>query len=172
MHYVENKMRTHLSIVDKLTGVYNRFQFDQTLEAWCSPNTGAPRLFSVILFDLDHFKRVNDQYGHLVGDTTLVSVASLVQESIRDGDIFARWGGEEFVILLPNHDFKSAQHLAERLCRNIEAHSFEAVLRVTASFGVVTYHDGDTPISIIQRVDKALYTAKQTGRNKVCGAAI
>lgn len=166
--YAESKIWEHISVVDKLTGIYNRGNFDEALEAWCNEGKGKDVAFSVILFDVDHFKKVNDKFGHLLGDKVLQQLARIVEQGIRGTDVFARWGGEEFVILLPNDDIEKAGLLAERLRMKIEQATFEEIGTVTVSFGVVSYKKGDTPVTVMQRVDKALYAAKEGGRNRVC----
>jgi len=122
---------------------------------------------SVIMFDIDHFKLVNDTFGHDVGDRVLVNIAHLVENMIRDIDSFARWGGEEFIILTPNNDIDGATLLAERIRRTIELNDFTPVKTLTSSFGVIQYNKNEEKTSFFKRVDEALYAAKYQGRNRV-----
>ena len=153
---------------DSLTGIYNRTRFDTTLSeerSRCDRASG--RTFSVALMDLDYFKQVNDTYGHLCGDEVLKGFARLVEEGIRDIDTFARWGGEEFMLLMPETDAKGAQILAERLRARIEERRFEGPGQVTASIGVAEYRSGESGEALTARADEALYRAKSGGRNRV-----
>ena len=156
-----------LSTTDILTGIYNRMAFNDFLDAELERarryNTG----MSLIMFDIDHFKSVNDTYGHLVGDDVLKALVHVVQQSIRKMDILARWGGEEFMILVPEAALEAALELAERLLEEIEAYDFSTAGKITVSIGVTTYRDGDYADSIITRVDNALYKAKENGRNRI-----
>ena len=156
-----------LSTTDILTQTYNRMAFNDFLETELQRaqryNTG----MSLIMFDIDHFKMVNDTYGHLAGDEVLKTLVKVVQLSIRKVDILARWGGEEFMILVPEAGQEAARELAERLRKEIEAHVFSTAEKITVSIGVTTYRDGDSADSIITRVDNALYRAKENGRNRI-----
>ncbi len=156
-----------LSATDILTQIYNRMAFNDFLGAELQRaqryNTG----MSLIMFDVDHFKIVNDTYGHLVGDEVLKTLVKVVQLGIRKVDIFARWGGEEFMILAPEAALEAACELAERLRKEIDAHVFSTAEKITVSLGVTTYRDGDSADSIITRVDNALYRAKENGRNRI-----
>ena len=130
--------------------------------------------FSLVLLDVDHFKQVNDTFGHQVGDEVLKGLATLVSTTLRDIDIFGRWGGEEFLCLLPNTSYEEALPCAERLCSELaNARLIEAMpnLAVTASFGVVGCCGDDDADSVMSRVDAALYEAKAAGRNRVSGLA-
>jgi diguanylate cyclase (GGDEF)-like protein len=119
------------------------------------------------MFDIDHFKEINDGYGHAVGDEVLVELSGLVRRNIRSADLFARWGGEEFMVLLPHTDLGGAASMAEKLRESVETHSFPGVARVTCSFGVAGFTEIDDATVILKRVDDALYEAKETGRNRV-----
>ena len=131
--------------------------------------TGTP--LSLIMIDLDSFKAINDDHGHDVGDQVLVMVARHLAESVREEDVVYRFGGEEFVIVLPGASLDVARERAEALCRSIRSGKVEtqkSVLRVTMSAGVATYPvHGETQEQLIMRADKALYLAKQAGRNRV-----
>ena len=122
------------------------------------------------MFDIDHFKRINDTYGHDIGDDVLVNLSELVKTCIRETDIFARWGGEEFMLLLPHTTMLNASKLAERIRAIIEKNNFPTVGTITSSFGVTQYVNTDTAETFTKRVDRALYKAKETGRNRVIAA--
>ena len=155
------------SIIDKLTGVFNRARFDEALEEWTRLFQRYRTPFSLIMFDLDNYKRVNDIYGHIVGDEVLQKCANEVRRNIRGGDIFARWGGEEFVILMPYNNLQSAYEQAERLRKRIEQIDLGVAGRITACFGVTEIKNGDTAEKLIQRVDKLMYVGKRSGKNIV-----
>ncbi len=162
----EEKLQ-RLSTTDPLTGAYNRRMFIDMLsrEMTRSGRYGEP--FSMLMFDLDHFKKVNDTYGHGVGDRVLVEVVQLTMELIRQSDILARWGGEEFMVLLPQTNPDMALALAERLRQRVSEYPFADVGRLTVSIGVAHQQQLDTIDSLLKRVDTAMYRAKQTGRNRV-----
>ncbi len=156
-----------MAMTDRLTGVYNRHHLDQAVleEINRSERYGGP--VSLIIADLDHFKRVNDTYGHDIGDDVLVDMAHQLQGSIRQSDTLARWGGEEFVILLPGSMLSGAHVLAEHLREILESYVHPRAGRVTASFGVAERQSGESYDSWFKRADKALYKAKSQGRNRV-----
>ena len=156
-----------LSATDILTQIYNRMAFNDFLDAELQRTQRYKTGISLIMFDIDHFKVVNDTYGHLAGDEALKALVKVVQLSIRKVDILARWGGEEFMILAPEATLEAAQELAERLRKAIEIHDFSLTEKITVSLGVTTYRDQDSADSIIKRVDNALYRAKDKGRNRV-----
>ena len=122
---------------------------------------------SLILFDIDHFKRINDCFGHLAGDAVLADLAEAVKPEIRATDLFARWGGEEFVLLLPGNGLEDALRLADKLRGKIEAHRFAEVGRVTCSFGVAQFAESESPAHFVQAADALMYRAKENGRNRV-----
>lgn len=156
-----------LSITDKLTGVFNRLKLDEVLENEFNRANRFKSNFGVIIVDIDYFKKINDTYGHLVGDQVLIHFAKIFKENIRKVDILGRWGGEEFVILCPETDFQGTIKVAQFLREIISKYEFPTIGSITASFGVSMY-DGDENIDkIIARADEALYKAKQNGRNKV-----
>ena len=152
---------------DELTQIYNRSKFKTILAANLrnAQIYGTP--FTIILIDIDHFKKVNDTYGHDAGDKVLIQVSSLLKSLLRSQDNFARWGGEEFIILSPSSTKEEAHVLAERLRKAIETFSFDIVKHITCSFGISQYEPNDTATSIIKRADNALYRAKGMGRNRV-----
>ncbi len=125
------------------------------------------RFLSIVILDIDHFKRVNDTYGHDTGDYVLRRITELIKENIRVTDILARYGGEEFVIILPETDVKGASRQIERMRKTIEKTSFDGVGNLTISAGITGYTGGDGCKSMITRADKALYLAKEEGRNRV-----
>lgn len=168
-HDITDKKRIELlSVTDPLTKLYNRKKFNDVCQGmlmrrhWKAGNT-----FGLIIVDIDHFKRVNDTYGHPVGDTVLVGVADVLTQTIRMGDILARWGGEEFVVLLSDINLEKACFVAEKLRHAIEQTQMAPVGSVTASFGVSVYTAGDTEKTLMHRADSALYRAKEKGRNRV-----
>lgn len=159
---------SRIAHIDSLTNIYNRLHFQQFLDAEIDRVRRYGNTFSLIFFDLDHFKDVNDEYGHLVGDEVLAQVATLVQKANRSADIFARYGGEEFIILTPSTDIQGAGQHAERLLEDINNHRFETVGRITCSFGIAEFKpETDDVTSLLMRADTALYQAKRTGRNNV-----
>ena len=153
---------------DSLTGVFNRLKFNQELAAEMARLRRYTTPLSVVMVDIDHFKAVNDTHGHLVGDRVLVGLCRIVAGGIRQTDVLARWGGEEFMILAPNCDGRQAFQLAEKLRQSISEFVFDEAGTVTCSFGVAQFQDGDTAETLISRADEALYAAKCAGRNRVC----
>ena len=152
---------------DALTHIYNRVKFNSMFVEIIKFSSLHNENFSIILFDIDYFKSVNDSYGHNVGDRVLIELVSLVKIGLREKDVFARWGGEEFVILSRRTNKRQAQELAERLRKDIEAYSFEVVKKLTCSFGVSQFQAEESKNQLFQRVDEALYDAKDRGRNQV-----
>ena len=163
---IEEQLRT-LSRTDPLTKIDNRYRFNETLDEEIRRVNRYEGSLSIIMFDIDHFKQINDTYGHDIGDKVLVKIAHLVENMIRDIDRFARWGGEEFIILIPNNDVEGATMLAERIRAAIEESGIPPVKELTASFGVVEYRQNEEKTSLLKRVDEALYAAKFKGRNRV-----
>lgn len=156
-----------LSVTDALTGIYNRLHFNRELENEIAQAKLRSAEFSMIMFDIDHFKRVNDTYGHDVGDMVLKEVVKIVKEQVRATDVFARWGGEEFIIMAKNTPLRHAKRLAERIRLAIEQNDFEKVGHITCSFGISVLTSEDSESSVAKRADEALYEAKQSGRNCV-----
>jgi polar amino acid transport system substrate-binding protein len=152
-----------ISEFDALTRIYNRGTIEKILHKKIKETDG-----SIIFFDIDHFKQVNDTYGHEKGDTVLVRLAEIISKNIRKSDFFGRWGGEEFVIVLPNAPFEAAYKIAEKLRKIIEKSDLEG-LKVTISAGVTEFKKGENENDVINRVDEALYEAKNNGRNQVKG---
>jgi diguanylate cyclase (GGDEF)-like protein len=157
------------AFLDSLTGVKNRTAFDSNFSREIELNRRKKSGLSLIVMDIDFFKRINDQYGHAVGDLVLRQVAKAIEESIRSSDALYRYGGEEFVVVLNGTDQSGARLLADRIRENIESLSIDALkdLQVTLSLGVSMMNDGDTTESLFKRADEALYVAKNQGRNQV-----
>lgn len=153
--------------VDALTKVFNRNKFNDFITKELAEFHRYSKVSSLIMCDIDHFKSVNDRYGHLVGDEILKEVVDEIKSSIRDSDILARWGGEEFIILLPNTSEKNAIIVANKIVRKIENRKFKVVGNITMSCGVSEVTPNDTLNVWFKRVDDALYKAKDRGRNRV-----
>jgi len=152
---------------DPLTGACNRFKFDALLAAEIDRASRYGSRFTLVMFDIDHFKRINDTWGHQTGDMVLETVARLTRDTIRRSDVFARWGGEEFMVLLPMTPVDGTLALTERLRQAFERFAFTPVPQVTCSFGITEFVPGDKPGSVVKRADDALYRAKEGGRNRV-----
>jgi diguanylate cyclase (GGDEF)-like protein len=165
--FLNEKELIILSETDALTGVYNRAKFDSELIKWIKLKKRYDHPISIVLMDFDNFKGVNDRFGHLRGDQILKDSAEIVRENTRETDVFARWGGEEFIILMPDTRRKNAIAIAERIRKSIEQHAFCIQDQVTCSFGVTEVYHNDTAYSVFDRVDELLYTAKSEGRNVV-----
>lgn len=159
---------SRLARTDELTGLNNRRSFNESFTLALSAARRHNHPLSLISIDLDHFKTVNDTFGHCVGDLVLKEFSDLLKEMVRVEDIASRWGGEEFIVLLPDTTREAAYTLAERIRSSFEKQASSAApLEVTASFGVVQLQNGETEDDLIRRVDNALYTAKNKGRNRV-----
>jgi diguanylate cyclase (GGDEF)-like protein/PAS domain S-box-containing protein len=164
---MEKRLR-ELSVTDVLTGLYNRLKFNEEIEREINRSKRYKLPLALIMFDIDHFKNINDTYGHQIGDNVLKEVSNLVREIIRTSDILARWGGEEFMILCPHTKNQDMKILAERLRKKIEEYPFSHGDKVTISVGASIYsHSEDNADELLKRVDKALYEAKKNGRNIV-----
>lgn len=163
----QNRIFKQQSITDALTGIYNRLKLDEDISYAIKLSSRTKREFSIILLDVDHFKRVNDQFGHLFGDELLKAFASLLLGSVRESDIVGRWGGEEFLIICPNTDLPGCEKLAEHLRMKIAEQDFPVKKVLSASMGIAVHQNDETAESLIGRVDKALYRAKIQGRNRI-----
>ncbi len=162
--YFEAQQLKRLSVTDRLTGLNNRNMIDDVLSRYC--RIGEP--FALILFDIDDFKNINDTFGHLEGDKVLQDVTHVVTRNIRANDLFARWGGEEFLILTPDHGEMRAYDFAERIRRQIESQVYgSGGISLTCSFGVTEYRSGESPVDMMRRVDNLLYESKRAGKNRV-----
>ncbi|HFK1719834.1 GGDEF domain-containing protein [Bacillus thuringiensis] len=157
-----------LAMVDSLTEIYNRLKFQQILEVEWEKVIRSDEKIAIILFDIDNFKTVNDTYGHDFGDLALIQLAELMKSKVEQQHVFARWGGEEFIILVTNTVEKEAFQVAESLRFFIETKQFTGISKLTASFGVALYEQGTTREELMQRADIALYEAKKNGKNQVC----
>ncbi|GIX40725.1 MAG: GGDEF domain-containing protein [Leptospiraceae bacterium] len=160
-----------LATIDFLTGIYNRHHFHTILQFQFEKQIRYPQLkpFAILMMDLDHFKEINDKHGHLIGDEVLKEFAHLVKNNIRKSDFFARWGGEEFIILVPETNREKALQLGEKIRSLVENHfkNNYKLPKVTVSIGISIYSSNDTIHSLIERADQALYMAKRNGRNRV-----
>jgi len=156
-----------LAMTDSLTSLANRYCFEQKLHNESARAKRFNEPLSLIVFDLDKFKSVNDTLGHAEGDLVLIKVAEILVSNVREIDIPARWGGDEFVLLLPNTPLDQASKLADKIRGLIGDEMSEENLAVTASFGVVELNKNEDPMRLAVRADKALYHSKDTGRNKI-----
>ena len=154
---------------DSLTKIYNRKMFHRLMNEKIVESRVEKKSFVFIMLDIDYFKKVNDTYGHLVGDEILKFVPEIIKSHIRDSDIFARWGGEEFVLSF-DVDIEKGFEIADSLRKHIELTEFDVVKNITCSFGITQFKMDDTLDSMIKRADEALYKAKNDGRNRVCQA--
>ncbi len=155
---------------DPLTGAFNRAKFDERLAQELSRVQRHGNPLTLAILDIDKFKQVNDTFGHASGDQVLSQVSAVARNNLRSADLFARWGGEEFVVLAPDTDRDGGFRLAEKIRAAIERHPFDEVGRITASFGVAEYRAGESPEAFLRRADEALYQAKHGGRNRVVAA--
>lgn len=163
----EQKYLQILSSTDYLTKLYNRKEIDQVLVREENYFKRYGELFSIILFDIDDFKEVNDTYGHLVGDKILIEMATILTQNTRETDFIGRWGGEEFIIICPKTNKNEVIILAEHLRKKIEEHAFITIGKKTASFGTTTYENTDSLTSLILKADQAMYLSKTQGKNRV-----
>lgn len=156
---------------DFLTQIHNRAAFDKRLEEEFSRFKRYGHIFSLVLLDLDHFKQINDMYGHLAGDKILRATASLLNEEKRSSDFLARYGGEEFAVILPGTGLDAGELVADKFRRKLESATFryeDVTIHVTLSAGVTMVLDSDdSPQSVVKRADEAIYEAKRNGRNLV-----
>ncbi|MCU7917110.1 MAG: GGDEF domain-containing protein [Candidatus Thiodiazotropha sp. (ex Dulcina madagascariensis)] len=157
------------AFLDSLTGVKNRTAFDANFSREIEFNRRKQTDLSLIVMDIDFFKRINDQYGHAVGDQVLEAVANTVEQTIRSSDALYRYGGEEFVVVLNGTDMDGAKLLAERIRENIEKLRIKSLkdIAITLSLGVTVLREDDTAQTLFERADAALYSAKTNGRNQV-----
>lgn len=152
-----------LAYVDQLTGIYNRHKMLEVFESLQKENVE----FGFVMIDIDDFKKINDTYGHLQGDKVLQKLSLCIKNSIRQSDFFGRWGGEEFVILMPNIDRLQLLNKVESLRQELQRCDFEIPSNVTVSMGVGLYEGESDVNELVQKVDKALYKAKRNGKNRV-----
>jgi diguanylate cyclase (GGDEF)-like protein/PAS domain S-box-containing protein len=156
-----------LAVTDKLTGLYNRVKLDDELASSYEYYKKFKENFSIVMLDIDHFKAVNDTYGHQVGDTVLREMAMLIKDSIRSTDIIGRWGGEEFMLICPKTDSSNAYAVAQNIRENIQTHNFPRVGSLTISAGVSDIISNEDVNALVNSADSLLYDAKHNGRNVV-----
>ena len=164
---IQTDLLNDLATTDSLTGLSNRYRLEKKIEAEIQRSFRYEQPLSLVIFDIDHFKKVNDTWGHGVGDQVLVRMAEVARGLIREPDNLYRWGGEEFVVIAPHTDLQGAAALAEKLRRAIEEESFPTAGRVTASFGVSEWRSGLDKDQWFRQADQSLYRAKTSGRNRV-----
>lgn len=158
-HYKE------LALIDKLTGLFNRSEFMKRLDREIARLKRFKRPLSVVMIDLDDFKQYNDEYGHQEGDYLLKEAANIFKYSVREIDTVGRYGGEEFILILPETNEENSMNVCERIRRTLEQRKFKRT--VTASFGICTSYEITEKEKLIEEADKALYEAKRTGKNKI-----
>lgn len=156
-----------LSIIDELTGIYNKSKINDILRREIETSKRYDSELSIIMVDIDHFKTVNDNFGHDVGDVVLKEVASVLKNNIRERDFIGRWGGEEFIIICSTTSLEEATKLANKIKEKVEEYRYSLTSNQTASLGVATLISGEDSKSLFIRADKALYNAKKLGRNRV-----
>lgn len=169
-----NRQLSELAIYDGLTGAYRRGHIEGELRRLVKSMQRKPGEFSVMLLDIDYFKNVNDRYGHAVGDEVLRRMAALVQETLRSSDLFGRWGGEEFIVLMPDTGMVDALGVAERVrevVRTLEFTGEKYRMGITVSIGVAQLQPAETADMLVPRADQALYAAKHSGRDRVMAYA-
>lgn len=161
------KQMEELAITDQLTQIHNRTYLDNMYEKEFQRAKRYHQIFSVIMIDIDNFKDVNDTYGHLIGDETLISMAKVLEENIRESDYLGRWGGEEFLIICPNTFLDQARIVGEKIHKAVGNFEFEDIPKQTCSIGVSEFKVDDSRDTTILRADQAMYMAKNSGKNKV-----
>ena len=176
-HFSQNKLKAiinsqtedlqKLAMYDGLTGIKNRRAIEDTLFTEVTRSHRYDKGLAIIIFDLDHFKGVNDTFGHSTGDTVLKETVNIVQQHIRESDSLGRWGGEEFLIVTPETSPKHSGRMAERIRKAISSYSFKTAGSITISLGVASLRENETSEQILNRADEALYRAKEKGRNRV-----
>ena len=164
----KSKQFENKATYDALTKIYNRSKCNELMSEYYNIFKRYNTPLSFAIFDIDFFKKVNDTYGHIIGDETLITFAQTIDKATRDTDMFARWGGEEFVLLMPETNMDEAKIATNILRKLIENTHFKEVEEITCSIGVAQFQSNDTIDDILLRSDEALYEAKETGRNKVC----
>ena len=164
---IKNRELEKISITDRLTQLYNRHRLDKALYDEKNRADRYAEVFSIILLDIDHFKSVNDTYGHNVGDIVLIEIANILKENVRATDVVGRWGGEEFLIICTNSDIEATKIVAEKCRSAIESFEFTTIKHKTSSFGLSTYKKEKSIEGLIKEADDNLYKAKERGRNRV-----
>lgn len=163
----QNRELEELSTRDSLTQLYNRRKIDKVLQDALAEAERYRKDFSVILLDIDFFKRINDRYGHDVGDAVLLGFAGILAAEVRETDVVGRWGGEEFLIFCPEINLEQAESLAHRIRSKIAGTTFDYGIGITASMGVASYREADTLKDLLRTADLRLYRAKEKGRDRV-----
>ncbi|MDR0453635.1 MAG: diguanylate cyclase [Deferribacteraceae bacterium] len=163
---VEKQYYQHLSEYDSLTRIYNRNRINKELDKEINRALRYRQPLSMLMIDIDHFKLVNDKYGHQIGDIVLIEFASRINNGIRKMDILGRYGGEEFILLMPSTPLANAADIASRICKHIGTYKFTGIWHLTCSIGVAEYMPGESIANFIKRSDDALYQAKNNGRNR------
>ena len=163
---LEQKLE-NLATTDSLTQVYNRYKINAEIESHIARSKRSNMPFSLLMFDIDHFKKINDEHGHYVGDVVLKDLTKLIENNIRQVDSFGRWGGEEFMLILDNANKEEAINVANKIRNIIEKTPMAGHYRITVSIGVAQYRISEQKSTLLERVDQALYEAKEGGRNKV-----
>jgi len=172
-HYYKRKQYAYsrellrLSTTDSLTSIYNRGKFNEELNKWIDYCNRYDNPLSLTIIDIDNFKDINDNYGHLIGDSVIKNITLIIKNSIRISDVFARWGGDEFVILLPNTNVEQAIEMMERIRMSIQKNKCYEEENITCSFGLTELRKNENAESMTQRADKFLYEAKECGKNAV-----
>ena len=156
-----------LASTDSLTNIYNRSKYDEIITREIGRATRYDRLLSMVIFDIDVFKKINDTYGHLAGDQVLKTLVSLTKKQMRGTDYLIRWGGDEFILILPETTIEGAKGFAERIRDLTARHKFDDIENLTVSLGVSHFSKGDTEHALFKRADEALYKAKISGGNRV-----
>jgi diguanylate cyclase (GGDEF)-like protein len=172
-HFQRFSSVKNMAIYDTLTNLYNRRHFEEKLGAETERSFARGTSLSLVMLDVDHFKRINDTFGHPQGDTVLREIAALLKTSVRKKDTVARYGGEEFILILPEAGLEAASMIAERVRRSVEGSRFEIGpngLTVTVSLGIATFpnHSPKSKEELVRMADEALYEAKKGGRNRLC----
>ncbi len=166
--YAVNTELKKVYATDPLTQVGNRVRLEKESNKWLAYCSQHNLPLSLVLLDVDNMKQINDQHGHLVGDTMICELVQIFCDNLRKNDACIRWGGDEFVLLLPGIGASVARSLTERLRKEIELHQFPDNVHVTCSFGITDTHDGDTLEDMLRHADESLYMAKKQGKNTSC----
>ena len=156
-----------LSTTDSLTDTHNRYSIMKILDLEIDRAKRYNNPLTIFMYDVDHFKRVNDQHGHKVGDDVLYALTKVIKQSLRDIDIVGRYGGEEFLVIMPSTLLSDAITVAQRVCEDVSHHKFQTVDQITISIGLVELRSDETMDMLFMRADKLLYKSKNSGRNKV-----
>lgn len=164
--FLKNKKLEELAFRDSMTGLYSKNKFNAEIKLWMSYSKRYNMPLSLAILDLDDFKQINDRYGHLSGDQIIVEASVVMKSAIRASDILARWGGDEFVLLMPHTDIVGARKLIDRLHQKMRNNTYHG-MNITCSFGIAQMTPEDNEVSIINRADSMLYSAKDSGKDRV-----